>query len=160
MRSVIQEIEAGKFQVLLTSPEMCLRHPGFRKLCISQWGGDFRTAYAELEKLRAFVPVGIPIHAVSATLPPAVLAEVNSALTLQSMSGKSIVVVTPLLLIPSSRVTFRPVLLRGTPKETSSASQAHGGLLPRGAQYAREKEGPQSFSARGDQNRIIGHGYL
>jgi superfamily II DNA helicase RecQ len=60
-----------KYQGILTSPEMCLLHPEFRKIltdekfqenicaviideahCISQWGGDFRKVYALLEKLR------------------------------------------------------------------------------------------------------------
>ena len=29
--------------------------------CISQWGGDFQPAYAELEKLRAFIPTNTPL---------------------------------------------------------------------------------------------------
>ena len=29
--------------------------------CILQWSGDFRPAYAELEKLQAFIPTNIPL---------------------------------------------------------------------------------------------------
>ena len=76
---------------------MCLKHPEFRKWlsskettenmaaiiideahCISQWGGDFRPAYAEVSKLRAFMPSCIPVLLTSATLPPLALAEVCS----------------------------------------------------------------------------------
>ena len=44
--------------------------------CISQWGGDFRPAYAELEKLRAFIPSSIPLLLTSATLCPSALSDV------------------------------------------------------------------------------------
>ena len=76
---------------------MCLKHPKFRKWlsskeatkniamiifdeahCISQWGGDFQPAYAEVSKLRAFMPSCIPVILTSATLPPLALAEVCS----------------------------------------------------------------------------------
>jgi bloom syndrome protein len=73
---------------------MCLKHEQFRKWfsakentkdilaviideghCISQWGGDFRPTYSQLEKLRAFVPSHIPILLTSATFPPRALAD-------------------------------------------------------------------------------------
>jgi bloom syndrome protein len=76
---------------------MTLKHPPFRKWlaskgtmervlaviideahCISQWGGDFRPAYAELEKLQAFFPVHIPIFLTSATFGPSALSDVCS----------------------------------------------------------------------------------
>ena len=44
--------------------------------CISQWGGDFRPAYAELEKLQAFIPTYIPLLLTSATLCPSSLSDV------------------------------------------------------------------------------------
>jgi superfamily II DNA helicase RecQ len=44
--------------------------------CISQWGGDFRPAYAELEKLRAFIPTNIPLLLTSATFGPSSLSDV------------------------------------------------------------------------------------
>ena len=73
---------------------MCLKHPEFRKWltakettnnimaiivdeahCISQWGGDFRLLYSQIEKLWAFMPPDIPVLLTSATLPPAALAD-------------------------------------------------------------------------------------
>jgi superfamily II DNA helicase RecQ len=78
---------------------MCLKHPAFRKWltaketagnimaiivdeahCISQWGGDFRPVYSQLEKLRAFMPPEIPILLTSATLPPAALKDCCSCM--------------------------------------------------------------------------------
>lgn len=80
---------------------MCIEHPEFRKWiasketardmlavivdeahCISQWGGDFRTTYAMLHKLRSFVPPNVPVLATSATLPPAALSDVCSHLNI------------------------------------------------------------------------------
>ena len=74
---------------------MCLQHPEFRKWltasetscrllaiifdeahCISQWGGDFRPAYAQVDKLRALVPIHVPVLLTSATLNQKALKEV------------------------------------------------------------------------------------
>jgi superfamily II DNA helicase RecQ len=44
--------------------------------CIVQWGGQFRPAYAKLDKLRSFIPTNIPLYVTSATMVPNVLAEV------------------------------------------------------------------------------------
>jgi superfamily II DNA helicase RecQ len=55
--------------------------------CISQWGGDFRKAYALLEKLRALLPPNIPFLATSATLPPLALHEVRSKLAIDAASS-------------------------------------------------------------------------
>ncbi|KAM6493656.1 hypothetical protein JOM56_010017 [Amanita muscaria] len=89
-----QALDEHQYQAILTSPEMCLKHPQFRKWllskestdkimaiiideahCISQWGGDFRPSYAQLEKLCSFMPPNIPVLLTSATLPPAALSE-------------------------------------------------------------------------------------
>ena len=78
---------------------MCLKHPEFRKWltakemtdnimaiivdeahCISQWGGDFRPLYSQIEKLCAFMPPDIPVLLTSATLPPAALADCFSCM--------------------------------------------------------------------------------
>ena len=48
--------------------------------CISQWGSEFRQHYAALERLRAYVPPGMPLLAVSATLHPASLRDVCARL--------------------------------------------------------------------------------
>ncbi|EMD41247.1 hypothetical protein CERSUDRAFT_40440, partial [Gelatoporia subvermispora B] len=98
-----KSIMDGAFQVLLPSPEMCLKHPQFSKLmrtpdfmkdvcavvideahCISQWGETFRKDYCQLAKLRSFVPTTVPFLATSATLPPAVLSDVWQQLSFNS----------------------------------------------------------------------------
>jgi len=79
----------GAFQVVITSPEMCLKHPEFRKSledpsiskriaafiideahCITRWGDKFQDAYASIGTLRTFVPVRVPFLVTSATLTP------------------------------------------------------------------------------------------
>jgi superfamily II DNA helicase RecQ len=74
---------------------MCLEHPQFSKLfrsteftkkiitivideahCVSQWGESFRKKYAELGKLRSYVPTSVPFLVTSATLPPLMLDKV------------------------------------------------------------------------------------
>ncbi|KDQ51469.1 hypothetical protein JAAARDRAFT_110465, partial [Jaapia argillacea MUCL 33604] len=94
-----KEIKNRKYQVILTSPEMCLQYDEFKKIltkpsfskdissfvvdeahCISQWGGDFRKEYGHIGELRAFVPRKIPFIVDSATLPPAVLDEIREKL--------------------------------------------------------------------------------
>lgn len=80
---------------------MCLEHPKFSKLlrmpqftqdilafvvdeahCISQWGDLFRKKYADLGKLRSFVPDSVPILATSATMPPHILNDIRLKLCL------------------------------------------------------------------------------
>ena len=93
-----QELKENRQQGIIASPEMCLKHEEFRRHlvdtkfegicavivdemhCISQWGGDFRKAYGDLSKLRAFFPPHIPILGTSATAPPAVLQDVRASL--------------------------------------------------------------------------------
>lgn len=77
---------------------MCLKHDQFRHVlqshalddvcalivdeahCLAQWGGEFRKAYSEIGKLRAFFPSNLPVLATSATLNPEALHEVRSQL--------------------------------------------------------------------------------
>ncbi|KAG9310613.1 P-loop containing nucleoside triphosphate hydrolase protein [Chiua virens] len=94
-----EELKNMSYQVIFTSPEMALKNSQFNSLlampayhkrmigivideahCISQWGGDFRPAYSELDKLRSFVPLDVPIYATSATMSPSVLGEVRRVL--------------------------------------------------------------------------------
>ncbi|KAJ7440733.1 P-loop containing nucleoside triphosphate hydrolase protein [Mycena latifolia] len=98
-----KEIEALKKNVIITSPNMCLKHDRFRRLlsnpkfadkiaafvideahCITQWGDRFRTEYAALGTLRAFVPVHVPFLVASATLPPPVLAQVRQTMHIRA----------------------------------------------------------------------------
>jgi superfamily II DNA helicase RecQ len=90
----IQDLVARRYSAILTSPEMCLKHPEFRKWlmsedvmdamlvaivdeahCISQWGTDFRLSYSLLDKLRAFLRPNTPVLLTSATITPSVLIE-------------------------------------------------------------------------------------
>ncbi|TDL30202.1 P-loop containing nucleoside triphosphate hydrolase protein [Rickenella mellea] len=100
-RELQTDLEAGKHRVMLTSPEMALKHDGFRKLlsapsfskdiavaivdeahCISQWGGvgGFREEYGEVGRLRAVLPPTVPILATTATATPTVQRQIRDAL--------------------------------------------------------------------------------
>ncbi|KLO05452.1 P-loop containing nucleoside triphosphate hydrolase protein, partial [Schizopora paradoxa] len=86
---VFKSVRKDGVQVLLMSPEVALNNDEFLKLldtpsfaddilafeidechCILEWGESFRTCYADLAKLRAHVPLGVPMLATSATLTP------------------------------------------------------------------------------------------
>jgi superfamily II DNA helicase RecQ len=96
---IFQEIESRQVRVLVTSPEMCIEHDQFSKIlrtpeysknmvaiiideahCVSQWGESFQKKFAELGKLRSYVPSHVPFFATSATLPPHILEDVKSKL--------------------------------------------------------------------------------
>lgn len=53
--------------------------------CISQWGGDFRTTYAELKELRAYVPPEVPIAGCSATICPGAMSEIEASLLIDPL---------------------------------------------------------------------------
>ena len=95
----------GVFQVVITSPEMCLKHTEFRKLleepsvskrimafiideahCITRWGDKFRDAYASIGTLRAFVPARVPFLVTSATLTPQDLTTIRKCVLMQHRS--------------------------------------------------------------------------
>ncbi|GLB41684.1 putative P-loop containing nucleoside triphosphate hydrolase protein [Lyophyllum shimeji] len=101
-----KDIETGKYQVLVTSPEMCLQHEAFRQLlstakfarrigaiivdeahCITQWGKAFRTEYSRLGSLRAFVPTKPPVLLTSATLTPLSLAQARITMNIDSSTS-------------------------------------------------------------------------
>ncbi|KIM67469.1 hypothetical protein SCLCIDRAFT_14030 [Scleroderma citrinum Foug A] len=88
-------LEEQKYQVIITSPEMCLKHDGFRGVisnpkfahhiaaivideahCILQWGDKFHEEYSKLSTLQAFMPSHVPVLVTSATMPPPVLSQV------------------------------------------------------------------------------------
>lgn len=100
-----QDIESGKYQMILSSPEMCLKHIDFRKLlsaakfsqaiccivvdeahCITQWGPQFRTEYAELGDIRAFAPHA-PVLLTSATLTPSSLDHARKIMLVNPLSS-------------------------------------------------------------------------
>ncbi|KAJ7619939.1 P-loop containing nucleoside triphosphate hydrolase protein [Mycena polygramma] len=100
-RELQKELDQQMLNAVFTSPEMCLEHEAFRKWlqdpvtgqralgtiideahCASQWGGDFRPHYGQLNRLRAILPVGAPILAASATLSPSALKDLCSGLDL------------------------------------------------------------------------------
>ncbi|KAI0675802.1 P-loop containing nucleoside triphosphate hydrolase protein [Trametes maxima] len=84
---VIRDILSMKYQIILVSPEMLqsrafvdriLRNTAFMRNmismfvdeahCIAHWGADFRKKYGSLGKIRAFLPRGTPVIAMTATL--------------------------------------------------------------------------------------------
>ncbi|KZP08016.1 P-loop containing nucleoside triphosphate hydrolase protein [Athelia psychrophila] len=98
-QKVLDDIVAGKWQVVLISPEMLLskrfirevlKSPQFGKRVlsvaideahvVSHWGSEFRKKYGTLGMIRAFLPRGTPIIAVSATLGARVRSDVLAKL--------------------------------------------------------------------------------
>ena len=99
--SILQKLKNNAFQVIMTSPEMCLEHSETRELlssrefskdiigfivdeahCISQWGGDFCKPYGMLDKLRAFVASCTPFLTTSATITRAAFGEIVGKLNI------------------------------------------------------------------------------
>ncbi|KAF9044479.1 P-loop containing nucleoside triphosphate hydrolase protein [Panaeolus papilionaceus] len=85
---VLEALKAGHYQILVISPELLLsktfvddmlRKSAFTSRVfavvvdeahvVSHWGSGFRKKYGELGMIRAFLPRGTPIVAMSATLP-------------------------------------------------------------------------------------------
>jgi len=103
-----QDLLDMKYQVILTSPEMVLGHLDFIRVlssaayqssmigvvvdeahCIEQWGGDFRPAYGNLSKIRALIPLHVPVYATSATMSSSVLAEIRRVLHIDPKHSSS-----------------------------------------------------------------------
>ena len=118
-----QEIQSRQYQVLFTSPEMCIRHPKFSQLlrspnftnqllsiivneahCISEWGETFRKDYADLVWLRSYVPTHIPFLVSSATMPPVILLDIQNKLEFETSNtliinlGKNRPNITPMVM--------------------------------------------------------------
>ncbi|KAE9387374.1 P-loop containing nucleoside triphosphate hydrolase protein [Gymnopus androsaceus JB14] len=85
---LMANVNGGKWQIVIISPEMLLskrfidgvlRNAEFRKRIlkvavdeahvVSHWGDGFRKKYGELGMVRALLPPGVPMLAMSATLP-------------------------------------------------------------------------------------------
>jgi superfamily II DNA helicase RecQ len=94
-----QEIVAGEHQIVLISPEMALSRRFIRTVLrsaefgrrvlsivvdeahvVSHWGASFRKKYGTLGIIRAFLPRGTPIVALSATLSARIRTDVLSKL--------------------------------------------------------------------------------
>jgi ATP-dependent DNA helicase RecQ len=96
-RRIQADIEAGRVDVLLVSPER-LNNPGFRDdvlpslaatagllvideaHCISDWGHDFRPDYRRIRTMLADLPPGIPVLATTATANARVTSDVAEQL--------------------------------------------------------------------------------
>ena len=88
-------VQSGLVRLLYVSPERLAMPPFVALLkrcdlrsivideahCISQWGHDFRPAYAALGNLRTLFP-GVPIHAYTATATPRVRDEIVESLAM------------------------------------------------------------------------------
>ncbi|KAJ7768855.1 P-loop containing nucleoside triphosphate hydrolase protein [Mycena metata] len=96
---VLQEIVRGDHQIVLISPEMVLSRRFIREVLrnaefgrrilsvvvdeahvVSHWGASFRKKYGTLGMIRAFLPRGTPVVALSATLPARIRNDVLSKL--------------------------------------------------------------------------------
>lgn len=94
-----QDICAGKWQIVILSPEMLLSKKFVKHVLrnhefatrilsvvideahvVSHWGSGFRKKYSELGKLRPLLPKGTPMVAMSATLPARVRNDVITKL--------------------------------------------------------------------------------
>ncbi|KZV61279.1 P-loop containing nucleoside triphosphate hydrolase protein [Peniophora sp. CONT] len=101
-KSVRRKLKKGMYQIVITSPEMCLLQPEFREVldnprkkrkiaafiideahCIVQWGDKFRVSYSSLGTLRAFVPGRVPFLVTSATLTPHDLHDIRKSVHMQ-----------------------------------------------------------------------------
>ncbi|KAF6746605.1 P-loop containing nucleoside triphosphate hydrolase protein [Ephemerocybe angulata] len=85
--AVYQDIAAGKYRVIIISPEKILKDVDFIKLWdnknFTEWGKKFRPDYAGLEQLSWLVPEGLRFHVVTATMPESVLRDVKTTLRMK-----------------------------------------------------------------------------
>ncbi|KAF8816985.1 P-loop containing nucleoside triphosphate hydrolase protein [Phlegmacium glaucopus] len=75
-----KELENNTYQGIFASPEMCLKHDGFRNVLTSSNFQDITAII--VDEAHSFFPPHIPIFATSATLPPAALREVCGSLAI------------------------------------------------------------------------------
>lgn len=97
-----------KYQIILVSPEMLqsrtfvdriLRNTSFMRNiismfideahCIAHWGADFRKKYGSIGKMRAFLPRGTPVIAVTATLTAKVRRTIHGVLHFPQSDAQS-----------------------------------------------------------------------
>jgi superfamily II DNA helicase RecQ len=89
------DIKSHKYQVIVMSPKLIINDQRFDNLwrtrdfmahlfnimvderhCISQWGKDFHPEYSQLGRLHWLLPLHVPFHVVSVTLPSHILKDV------------------------------------------------------------------------------------
>ncbi|KAJ7229702.1 P-loop containing nucleoside triphosphate hydrolase protein [Mycena rebaudengoi] len=83
------EIQEFRHRIIITSPDMCLKHEKFRALLSTpafaiKIAAFFRPEYAQLGTLRSFVPLRVPFCVASATLPPHILDDVRRSTHISS----------------------------------------------------------------------------
>jgi ATP-dependent DNA helicase RecQ len=90
-----------EYDIIITSPEMALSHTHLRPIlanptvncdidllvvdeahCTVRWGEDFRVKYSDLTDLRRLLPARTSCLAMSATMPPEILAGVRNVLSI------------------------------------------------------------------------------
>ncbi|KAJ3884154.1 P-loop containing nucleoside triphosphate hydrolase protein [Lentinula edodes] len=84
-----KDITDGKYNVIITSPDMALKHEAFCSI-ISNSTFAHQTLAIIVDKLgtlRAYVPAKVPFLAASATLPSAVLAQVRHILHMNALES-------------------------------------------------------------------------
>ncbi|THV04363.1 P-loop containing nucleoside triphosphate hydrolase protein [Dendrothele bispora CBS 962.96] len=98
-----EDLKDGNIRAIFIGPEMLLKHEDFPMFarehkifrntkagvideahCISQWSGDFRPAYGELDKLRSFLPPDTPLLPASATLHRTALVDIREKLLIDA----------------------------------------------------------------------------
>ncbi|KAH9915137.1 P-loop containing nucleoside triphosphate hydrolase protein [Fomitopsis serialis] len=109
LREIIKGILQAQYRIILISPEMLqsrmfkdrvLRNQKFTSRvlsivldeahCLSHWGANFRKHYNSLGTVRAFLPPGTPIIAVTATLTARVRRDLHSKLHFPKLGSKFI----------------------------------------------------------------------
>ncbi|KAJ3540607.1 hypothetical protein NM688_g6204 [Phlebia brevispora] len=106
---VAKDILAGKYSVVIASPEMLqsrsfvnriLRNSSFTRRvislvvdeahCVSHWGASFRKKYGTLGVVRAFLPRGTPVIALTATLTARVRRDIQAKLYFKKSTSQYI----------------------------------------------------------------------
>ncbi|KAJ7577329.1 P-loop containing nucleoside triphosphate hydrolase protein [Mycena floridula] len=77
-RKKLREVQSARFEFSKNVTALIIDEAH----CISQWGGDFRKAYAELDKIRALFPPNIPVLYASATLNATALQDVRKTMNI------------------------------------------------------------------------------
>jgi superfamily II DNA helicase RecQ len=103
LTDAIQDLAAGKYDVIISSPEMCLDHSRFRPILadpsinqylshvavdeahyINEWGQDCQKTWADISTIRCLISKNTPFLALSATMSADVLKEVRRVLCIHA----------------------------------------------------------------------------